>query len=78
MKIKTDTELTIKLPVTVDVPDYHEFKHIEDLLHRLGAKRARVTEIGCNDFGHYVGLVHTSSAQHRRLVKQMMAKFEQE
>jgi|694.fasta_scaffold10146_2 hypothetical protein len=74
MKIKTDTELTIKLPTTVEVSDYHEFKQIEDLLHRLGAKRARVTEIGCNDFGHYVGLVHTSSAQHRRLAEQMIAE----
>ncbi len=37
--------LTIKLPMLIDVDDYHEFEHIQKVLSRMSGKTVKVKEL---------------------------------
>jgi hypothetical protein len=73
-------EVMVKVPCTIEVKDYHEFSHIEEILKRLN-KKIRVTELGFDKYRgsySYVGLIHVNTAAHKKLIKELSAILEYE
>ena len=76
MRVKTDMEVMVKFPRTIEVQDYHEVAEMERVLRHLNSK-IRVTELGCDENrGCYVGLIHMNTAAHKKLIKALSAKLE--
>jgi hypothetical protein len=47
--------ISVNLPLRIDVDDYHEIESIGELLKKLNP-RIKVKELGCN--GRYVGIAY--------------------
>ena len=76
IRFKTDMEVMVKFPRTIEVQDYHEFAEMERVLRHLNGK-IRVTELGCDENrGAYIGLIHMNTAAHKKLIKSLSAKLE--
>ncbi len=75
MRVKTDMEVMVKFPRTIDVEDYHEFGEMERILRLLNHK-IRVTELGFDENrGCYIGLIHMNTRAHKKLIKELSAKL---
>ena len=74
--------LTLKLPAIVEAGDYHEFKHMENLLRSLTkSKRLKVEEygVGMGTYrDNYVGIVYTrKDKEYKNLVETLKKEAEE-
>jgi len=79
---KTKTPVTLKLPAIIEVRDYHEFKHAENLLRLLTkSKRLKVEEygVGMGTYrDNYVGIVYTrKDKEYKKLVETLKKEAEE-
>jgi len=71
--ISTDI-IKIKVPMLVEVDDYHEFGTIQYYLEMLGVEGIFVDEI---EF-HHTGLVHLGTREHKKLLNQLIKYYKYE
>jgi len=57
MTSKQKTNLSIQLPIEIEVDDYHEFTYLEKFF-KLFNNNIKVKELSQSDSGKYIGLVY--------------------
>lgn len=79
--IRTNVEITVRLPRVITALDYHDFAEIQRVIQEdLGLTEVYVTEVGFLA-PEYVGLIHVDTESHNQLVMELeryYKKVEQE
>lgn len=76
--LKSDSEISIKLPRLIYVNDYHDFRYYENILHMdFGLIGIVIEEIGYYD-GQYIGLAHLDTPEHQNLARELEIHFREE
>lgn len=74
--ISYDSVVQIVLPRLISVRDYHEFIDIKNFMkEELDIYNVEVDEVGFHDF-MYVGLIHTKSQTHVKLVTDLIKYYD--
>lgn len=75
--IRTNAEVTLRLPRVITALDYHDFTEIQRVIQEdLGLTSVYVTEVGFAA-PKYVGLIHMDTESHNQLVLELERYYEQ-
>lgn len=78
-KIEYDLNVQVQLPRIIEVHDYHEFNHIKYMIQNmLGIKNIEVDEVGFTNDGMYIGVIHTKTMEHQKLVTDLIKYYDNE